>query len=90
MRLVEMIEEYMDREIKGDLDLHSDEYGVDISIFWASPTINLSWYPIIQVDDDDGNVILHREGPENPGRWLLWMLDTLKNYHDGDDWWYVY
>ena len=86
MFLTEMIEEYMDRETKEDLDLHSDEYRVDICIFWHE-----SWYPIIQVDDDHGNIILHREGPENPERWLSWMLEVLKPWRDdSDDWWYLY
>lgn len=42
--------------------------GLDVSIFWHKPSLNVSWYPICQIDDGDLTVF-HREGWENPEHW---------------------
>lgn len=72
-----------------DLDLHSDKYGVDVYLFWHNPSSNLSWYPIIQIEDDEGNMIKWKEGPENSLRWLNWIEEMLEEYGEEDDWWYI-
>lgn len=47
----------------GDIDLYTDD-GLDVYIFWHSPSYNLTWYPIVQIDYN-GKTIFHREGSEN-------------------------
>ena len=49
-------------------DFNIEINGVSVSIFWHSPSLNLGWYPIVQIEDKNG-IILHREGPENPKEW---------------------
>ena len=48
-----------------DLDLHSNKCGADMHLFWHNPSINLNWYPIVQVEDDEGNILKWKEGPES-------------------------
>ncbi len=71
-----------------DVDLISDKTEMEIMIWWVQPYWNLDWYPIIQIDDSEGNMILHREGPENRELWIDWINETLKDYEDPDEWWY--
>lgn len=74
-----------------DLDLHSNTCGIDVYLFWhdSSCSLNLNWYPIIQIEDDEGNMIKWKEGPENSLRWLNWIEEMLKEYSEADDWWYI-
>ncbi len=72
-----------------DIDLHSDNLGVDVSIFWHSAAYNVGFYPIIQVDDEEGNMVLWDSGPENSSDWYRWMEETLEDYLGADDWWLV-
>ena len=72
-----------------DLEIHSDIYGVDIYISWHTPAFNVGFYPIIQVDDNDGNMILWKEGYEDKSSWYTWIMKTLEEYAMADDWWYL-
>ena len=45
---------------------YSDD--IDVSIFWHSPSVNLGWYPICQIDHGC-RTVFHREGAENDERW---------------------
>lgn len=44
----------------------TDRY--DVSLFWSEPSLNLGWYPILQVDTDE-KTVFWGEGTENPGYW---------------------
>ena len=72
-----------------DVELHSDKCGVDVYIGWHTPSTNLDYYPIVQVNDDDGNIIKWKEGPENDDKWLGWIEEVLAEYNETDDWWYI-
>ena len=71
-----------------DIDLINEQTGTEIMIWWVQPHWGLDWYPIIQIDDSEGNMVLHREGPENMELWINWINETLKDYEDPDEWWY--
>ena len=45
--------------------------GYDVSLFWHEPSLNLGWYPILQIDmiDMDDKTVFWGEGTENPGYW---------------------
>ena len=90
MQLMEMIEANILNEDNtwhiDDLDLHSDECGVDVHLFWHDPSFNLNWYPIIQIDNDDGDIVKWKEGPENSSMWMSWIDEMLEEYSDVDDW----
>lgn len=77
------------KTIINNLEVHSDKEGVDIYIGWHTPCFNDGYYPIVQVDDDEGNMVLHKEGPENSSDWYGWIEETLKNYLSSDDWWHI-
>ena len=64
-------------------------YGIDVYIGWHTATFNVGFYPIIQVDDSDGNMILWKEGHENKSSWHTWIMETLEEYTVADDWWYL-
>ena len=74
-----------------DLEIHSDTYGIDVYIGWHTPAFNVGFYPIIQVDDNDGNMILWKEGYEDKSSWYAWIMEILEEYADikVDDWWYL-
>ena len=72
-----------------DIDLHSDKCNTDVYIYWNTLSINLKWYPIIQVCNDEGNILIWEEGPENSFFWLDWIEGILKEYCNIDDWWYL-
>lgn len=42
--------------------------GYDVSLFWHEPSLNLGWYPILQVDTDE-KTVFWGEGTENPDYW---------------------
>ena len=90
MYLSKMLEEAVKnkngRYMIDDLELHSDKYGVDVAIFWNTLCFNVGIYPIIQVDDDNGNTILWKSGSEDPRDWYRWMEEILEDYLDADDW----
>lgn len=48
-----------------DYTAHLDDGRVVmVSIFWHSPSINLGWYPIVQIDVDN-KTVYHNEGYES-------------------------
>jgi len=51
-----------------DITLTTPEDDFSFNLWWSSPSLNLNWYPIVQVDDSD-DVIFWREGTENPDNW---------------------
>ena len=51
-----------------DITLTTPEYDFTFYLWWHSPSLNLNWYPIVQVDNDTG-IIFNREGTENPDNW---------------------
>ena len=58
-----------------DIDFNIDDF--EISIWWHTPSINLSYYPIIQIDKGD-RTVLNREGPENPDNWDRFAKESIK------------
>ena len=36
-----------------------------VFISWHSPSLNLAWYPIIEIQTDDGKTVYNREGAES-------------------------
>ena len=41
---------------------------ISASVFWHKPSLNTSYYPIVQIDYGR-KTIFHREGGENPQYW---------------------
>ena len=58
-----------------DIDINIDDF--EISIWWHTPSLNLSYYPIIQIDKGD-KTLLNREGPENPDNWDRFAKESIK------------
>jgi hypothetical protein len=58
-----------------DIDINIDDF--EISIWWHTPSLNLSYYPIIQIDKGD-KTVLNREGPENPDNWDRFAKESIK------------
>lgn len=77
--MVWWIDEYLDLTLR-KIDLcpgvdvsftHSGETrdeDISVDIFWHSPSVNLDWYPICQIDHG-GRTVFHREGTENEEHW---------------------
>lgn len=68
---------------------HKKEFSItlnDISVYvtWHSPSLNLNWYPIIEIQDDRAEnrvpwrSIYLREGPENPECWTDFINDACR------------
>lgn len=58
--------------VKHQEDFNITINDISVTIFWHSPSLNLGWYPIVQMEkhmEKGWKVILHREGPENPNAW---------------------
>ena len=49
----------------------------ELYLWWHEPSLNLNWYPIIEVFHGDVSVY-HREGSENPERWEEFFNDALQ------------
>ena len=76
-----------------DINFNIDD--IEIFIWWHLPSVNLSYYPIIQIDKGD-RTVLNREGPENPDNWDRFAKESIKkvltkygkmnkDYNDNDD-----
>ena len=93
MFLSEMLEQAVKTENGqykiNDLEIHSDKCNVDIYIGWHTPSVNIGYYPIVQVDDDEGDMILWKEGTEISADWYRWLEETLEDYLNADDWWFI-
>lgn len=86
------IRELLEEDFKcgEDLDLTSWKANADVYIFWHTPGLNVSWYPLVQIDDGEGNMIKHREFGENPDYWVDNICDLITECcGDVDDWFYV-
>ena len=96
MTIMELVEASIKKEngsiIIDDLEIHSDAEKSDVYVMWSTPCGNCWYYPIIQIDDDDGNIILHRTGPDGYDLWLPWIESVFAEmgYLNSDDWWYIY
>lgn len=96
MKIMEIIEADLIIKENGlttihDLELHSEFEGVDVYIGWEN-ILNCGIFPIIQIDDDEGNMIFYREGYENyENKECLfeWFEEMLQNYSNSDDWWHI-
>lgn len=65
-----------------ELDFMMDGMQISVFFFWHSPSLNLSWYPIVQVDVDDVTKF-HHEGAENHLMWqnlVDWTADFILKY----------
>lgn len=60
-------------DLKPDEDITLATDDLCVYIFWHSPSLNLNYYPVVQVDllgsGLNSRTIFHREGTENPGNW---------------------
>ena len=88
MYLMELVESKICKKneiwnVPKDMELTSEK--ADIYI-WFERVLNCDYFPIIQVDDAEGNMILHREGPENRDHWIEWIRETLNEYTGDDSW----
>lgn len=50
-----------------NIDIDTDD-GYTVSLFWHFPSINVGYYPILQIDYQD-KTIFNGEGTENPEHW---------------------
>lgn len=53
------------------------ESAVYVTIWWHRPSLNQSWYPLVQVDYGR-KTMYGREGPENPEAWRAWLWDIAR------------
>lgn len=76
------------RIVINDLELHSESEGVDVYIFWYTPGDSACFYPIVQINDDEGNLILNKTCYEG-GDWLSWLTEKLQDYLGSEDWFHI-
>ena len=57
--------------LKPGIDLTLECEGYTVSFYWHEPSLNLAYYPICQIDTRE-DILLHREGGENPMGWDSW------------------
>lgn len=60
-----------------DIDVTTQNDDSYLCVFWHEPSLNLTWYPIVEVVIN-GKTILHREGPENPNGWNQFLRDAAE------------
>lgn len=60
--------------LRPGIDLTLECEGYSVSFFWHNPSLNLTYYPICQIDFRD-KTLLHWEGSENRAVWLDWTED---------------
>lgn len=65
---------------RGD-EFDGKEKGVSVDIFWHSPSINLGWYPICQIDIGR-KTVFHREGTENSEHWRDLLTEAADFFAD--------
>ena len=58
-----------------DITVTSDD-GIDFDIFWHEPSLNVNWYPIVQITSNH-KTVFHNEGTENPDYWYKVVSDGL-------------
>ena len=58
-----------------DIDITTSD-GIEFSLFWHEPSLNVSWYPIIQIDYK-GKTVFNREGTENPDYWTKVVKEAI-------------
>ena len=64
-----------------DYMLATGDDALIVDIFWAAPSLNVSWYPIVQIDHNN-KTIFNREGTENPGNWYKVIDEAINRYID--------
>ena len=73
-QLISVLEDYKyDLPIGDDMFLETTD-GISFNLFWHSPSINLNWYPIVEIHYN-GEEVFWREGTENPDYWYT-LVDT--------------
>lgn len=74
-------------ELKKGATIELSVNDLSAAIWWHSPTLNLGWYPIAQIDVDFNNnpnnigkwkTVFHREGCENEESWHFLVEDVIK------------
>lgn len=50
--------------------------GVSCDIFWHEPSLNVNWYPIVQIKYNH-KTVFHQEGTENPNYWYKVVSDGI-------------
>lgn len=73
--MVWFVDEYLDNALRKldlcpsvDVSFSFAEAELSVAIFWHSPSANVGWYPICQVDVG-GRTVFHADGAENEERW---------------------
>lgn len=77
LKTLEFVKGFLEEKPYGeDLTFEtSDDYYVDL--FWHEPSLNVSWYPILQIEDDD-KILFLRDGTENPDYWFELADQAIK------------
>lgn len=61
----------------------AQEYSVEttdnycVNLFWHEPSLNLNWYPILQIEND-GREVFWGEGTENPDCWYKLAINAIE------------
>lgn len=58
-------------------DVSKKDGDLEFNLWWHEPSLNLNWYPIIQIDLND-EPIYNAEGPENPDHWKDFVREAIK------------
>ena len=59
-----------------DVDIDISKNNLEVHVFWHRPSLNVTWYPIVQIDVR-GTTVFHREAPENRKYWRLAINDAI-------------
>lgn len=62
-----------------DGEFKSPKGDVEIYLYWHRPSINVGWYPIIEIIVGDHAVYGHKEFGEEPSRWLSDIVQYLSD-----------
>ena len=69
-----------------DISFSTPDFRSTIDIFWHEPSINVNYYPIVQIEmvNENGYKIgeIHEEGGENPYSWDDFMSRVAERYEE--------
>lgn len=69
MKLLDLLQELKTSPTIAGIETEATtDDGYHVYFFWHIPSINLSWYPIMQIDKND-KCVFWKEGPENEQHW---------------------
>lgn len=78
MKLIDFLESINNEPLKVNKEIYQiTEDGFRIVLFWHEPSLNLSWYPILQIDDVK-QTVFWREGSENYEHWNDIIKEAVK------------